>query len=353
MIKVFFAISCLAGVFLFAPAQAVRLGCTDPQALNFDSLSFENDGSCRYQTEKIEPSEPVILSESLSEISGIVFWKGYYWGHNDGGNGALIYRLDTLSGKIRKVIGLRSAANVDWEDMAQDQLNFYIGDFGNNAKGNRTDLMIYKVPKRLFELPGDTVWISAEDYSIIRFVYEDQSITASSGSNNTPFDCEAMFFYKEQLHLITKNWIGDFSVHYVLPAQPGSYRAKRLDSLFTGGFMVTGADITKDDAILLTAYNRSGACRIILIFGIESRIDFFKKAHKRFLELPSGYFIGQLEAICIRNDFDVMLGSERILLPTGVVPQNFRPLSIEKWVAAYYRRNHSNAWPLNGHPNLK
>ena len=33
------------------------------------------------------------LPSSLDEWSGMVYWDGLFWGHNDGGNGAYLYAL--------------------------------------------------------------------------------------------------------------------------------------------------------------------------------------------------------------------------------------------------------------------
>jgi hypothetical protein len=49
-----------------------------------------------------------------------------------------------------KKIKLNGVKNNDWEELTQDKTHFYLGDFGNNASGNRTDLTIYKIAKTHF-----------------------------------------------------------------------------------------------------------------------------------------------------------------------------------------------------------
>jgi hypothetical protein len=42
--------------------------------------------------------------------------------------------------------------NTDWEEISQDSSYIYVGDFGNNYQGNRTDLHILRIEKKSFLL---------------------------------------------------------------------------------------------------------------------------------------------------------------------------------------------------------
>jgi hypothetical protein len=314
-------------------------GCTDPQATNFDSLANLNNGSCIYGAVGFLPSSPVNLPATLEEISGMVFWDGLFWGHNDSGNGPWIYAFDTLSGQVAKVVHLQGASNIDWEDMAQDEAHFYIGDFGNNANGNRTNLTIYKVPKALLVEAIDTIVIEKPQFDVIQYTYADQVSFNPTGANNTRFDCEAMFYHENTLHLITKNWVGDYAVHYTLPAVAGTHVAERQDSLFTGGFMITAADMGADDMVLLTAYNRTGSCAFFLIYGFGGINSLFDTGNKRRINLPSAFQIAQLEGVCFINGIRGAIGSERFRASVFDIPQNIRRFNTFQWVVDHYKRN--------------
>ncbi len=314
-------------------------GCTDPQASNFNAAASVNDGSCTYGNQNYIPSQTINLPSTLIELSGMVYWRGQFWGHNDGGGGAWFYAFDTANGSIRKVIGLTGASNNDWEDMAQDSLNFYIGDFGNNANGNRRNLRIYIIPKEYIDNSGDTLLLGNSQYKIIQFSYPDQVDFSPTGANKTRFDCEAMFFHRGRLHLFTKNWIGNFSVHYSLPSLPGTYAATRHDSLNTEGFLITAADIGAEDQMLLTAYNAGGACSIFLVYGFNEGPDYFNNGNKRKINLPSAIQIGQLEAVCYINGIRGAFGSERFQVSIFNTPQNTRRFTTDQWLLDHYQHN--------------
>lgn len=314
-------------------------GCTDPQASNFDSLSTRNNGSCLYVQTNYSPSGVVNLPASLIELSGMIYWNGLFWGHNDGGGGPWMYAFDTLSGTVRKTIGLSNATNIDWEDMAQDEENIYIGDFGNNSNGNRTNLCIYKISKSLLAGNADTLLLQPGQYERINFSYPDQEDFSPTGANRTRFDCETLLFHRGKLHLITKNWIGNYSVHYSLPIVPGTWVASRHDSLFTGGFLITGGDSGADDEIMLTAYNASGSCALFLVYGFDNGIHYFNSGNKRRINLPGAISIGQLEAICFINGIRGALASERFQVSFINVQQNMRRFTSGQWISDHYRRN--------------
>lgn len=328
----------------FYPAGtfAQQQGCTDPQASNFMPGATINNGTCIYGAQNYSPGQSVNLPSALVELSGMVYWRGDFWGHNDGGNGTWLYALDTLTGAVKKVIGLNGAANIDWEDIAQDSLHFYLGDFGNNANGNRANLKVYVVPKGLVDIPGDTVLLSADKFSVIQFKYEDQTDFSATVANNTRFDCEAMFFHRGRLHLVTKNWIGNFSVHYSIPSLAGNYTATRHDSLNTAGFMITGADIGAEDQLLLTAYNRGGSCALFLIYGFGSGSNYFETGNKRKINLPPATQIGQLESVCYINGIRGVMGSEKFQVSIFNVSQNIRAFYTGQWVIDHYRHNSLN-----------
>ena len=174
-------------------------GCPDPAANNYNASATANDGSCTYANVSLTPALNANLTDTLNETSGLLWWNKQVWTHDDSGGQPDLYSVDVSNGGILKTVTVTNATNVDWEDIAQDDKFIYIGDFGNNAHGNRTDLKIYRVKKADVK---NNIAITA---SVIRFSYSDQTDFTPQASNNTNFDCEAMVVYGDSLFLFSKN----------------------------------------------------------------------------------------------------------------------------------------------------
>lgn len=96
-----------------------------------------------------EPTQiGVITDPSIAEISGIApsrTAKGLWWVHNDSGDKARLYVVNS-GGKLLGRYTVTGARNRDWEDMAgfTAQKRLYIADFGDNEL-KRDDLTLYRV----------------------------------------------------------------------------------------------------------------------------------------------------------------------------------------------------------------
>lgn len=192
-LKVFLA----ALFFLYLlPARADTPGCTDPNAPNYNPSATINDGSCSYGNTNYAPQRLATLPATVRESSGLLLWNGLLWTHNDSGGSPDLYALDPDGATVvQRVVRVRNASNVDWEDITHDGEYGYIGDFGNN-NGNRTDLKVYRF--LLEELEGDTVNAEA-----IMFSYPDQSDFTPRPQNNN-FDAEAMIVLDDSLYIFLK-----------------------------------------------------------------------------------------------------------------------------------------------------
>jgi len=62
-------------------------------------------------------SETTILSDSVLETSGLIFLDGRLITHNDSGDGAKLYEIDTLTGDVLRTVFIRNAPHRDWEDI--------------------------------------------------------------------------------------------------------------------------------------------------------------------------------------------------------------------------------------------
>jgi hypothetical protein len=179
--------------------KAQSVGCNDHKASNFSRAALFNDGSCVYRDTVLKPISTVELPNALNETSGLVLWNHQLWSHNDSGNDNQIFTLDTLTGKILHSYPLKATVNHDWEEISQDQEFLYVGDFGNNANGCRTDLNILRISKKS---------LLANDPKVdsVQFSYSDQLSFTPVAGNKSDFDCEAFIVTKDSIYLFTKQW---------------------------------------------------------------------------------------------------------------------------------------------------
>ncbi|MCC6459948.1 MAG: hypothetical protein IT260_05740 [Saprospiraceae bacterium] len=185
------------------------------------------------------------LPDAIREVSGIVrLPDGKLWLLNDSHNPSELFHFDPQSGALLETRRL-PVPNRDWEDLTTDNNGYlYIGDFGNNYN-KRRDLCIFKYHLATGQLDS------------ICFRYPDQQDFPPEDKRNWNYNCEAMIFWNDSLHLFSKNaFKGNFvTKHYVLPAKPGQYTAVFQDSLVLKNRVVTGAALSPDGRTLaLTSY---------------------------------------------------------------------------------------------------
>ncbi len=319
-------------IFFLLPAleiqgqQALR-GCTDPAAQNFDSTARVNDGSCRYAPERKNPRPQFRMPAGLEEQSGMVWWNGLLWIHNDGGAAPVIMGLDTTGASIRRKVTLRGATNIDWEDMSQDEQYLYIADAGNNASGNRTNLCIYRVQKKDLEHTEGDIEVDAER---IEFRYEDQADPpTASAPNTTDFDTEAMVCRNGRVFLFTKQWTSRQTSLYSFPAIPGRQVARKMGSFDAGG-LITGAALSPDGQTLaLTGYSPMLSRFIWILYGFSQ--DAFFGGHRRLIRLTGP---AQTESACFLDNDRLLLGSERFRM----LPERMETLWLGDLLSPYRNR---------------
>lgn len=226
------------------------------------------------------------LPERLNESSGITYRKGdkSFISHNDSGNSSELFTINE-QGNLLETQDFPQIKNNDWEDICSDDSgNIYIGDFGNN-RHNRTNLAVYK-------LSGDKI-------DTISFRYTDQKAFPSPIKN---FDCEAFFWFNNNLYLFSKNWEtkGKTSKLYQLSDQVGNYVISPIDEIELKT-QVTAADVntTGSEFVLLT-YGKA------LFFEInQGKIDFSSPKFCRKTRRK------QTEAICYKSDEELYFTNEQ------------------------------------------
>jgi len=276
-------------------------GCTDPNANNFNSSATINNGCCTYNQSNCAPYEYINpLPNELEENSGLIFFNQHFWSHNDSGGENCIYELDSSNGQIIRKIVIENASNYDWEDIAQDSLYIYIGEFGNNA-GDRQDLKILKLSKSE-AINNDT--ISAE---FIRFSYADQS-SFSLPYQGHNYDCEALISYGDSLFLFTKNWDDKESKIYKIPKDTGTYILP-ISAQFNVDGLITAADISPNKKqIILCGYKNYKP--FFWIFWDFQANDILS-GNKRRIDFPATYLGYQTEGLCFVNNEYFCISNEK------------------------------------------
>ena len=303
-------------MFIITNKSIAQSGCTDVLAKNYNSKAIENDGSCKYKKLKLKEFKSVALSDSLNETSGLIEWENHLYTHNDDTD-LNLYQLDQ-NGTILKKIHLSGIKNIDCEDLTHDEHFIYLGDFGNNAKGNRTDLTIYKIEK-------DSLFIQPK-IEAITFSYPNQKDFSKQNKNTTDFDCEAIITTENELLLITKQWHSKQTTVYRLPKSVGNHAAEMLATLNVNG-LITGATYNQEkNLIVLCGYSKKLKPFIYLISDLKN-LD-FEKTNQRKIQLKLPFH--QIEAISTTNGVDFYLTNERFSRKIiGTIEQQLHRFSLD------------------------
>lgn len=288
---------------LLQPVQAQNTaqpiyGCTDPLSANYNANATVNDGSCTYGSASVTPDETFTLTTTVDETSGLIMYSNSLFTMNDDSDTKL-YRLDPDNGNILETIDLPGVTNIDWEEIAQDAGYIYIGDFGNNANGNRTNLRIVRISKASLQ-SGSPV----ADY--INFSYSNQASFAATGNNNTDFDCEAMIVGNNNIYLFTKQWVSEETSVYQLPKTPGTYTAQLQDTLDVNG-LITGATYLQDKRLLvLSGYTSLLSPFVYLLYDFQG--SHFFGGNKRKVDVSLSFH--QVEGIATTDGINYYLTNE-------------------------------------------
>lgn len=309
-------------------------GCTDPLANNYNSAATQNDGSCAYNPASTGVLQSWNLPPALEESSGLLIWNGLLWTHNDDAD-IHLYALDTSDIPNFQAYPLTGTANTDWEEIAQDDTFLYIGDFGNNAGGNRTDLHILRVEKASL-LAGqpliDTIWFS----------YSLQTDLSDAGPNNTDFDCEAFIVAEDSIYLFTKEWVSRKSSVYVLPKAPGTHVAQ-FQAVHDVQGLITGAAWLEDKRLIaLCGYSPLLQPFLFLLYDFPGR-DFFA-GNKRKINVTLPFH--QVEGIATADGLSYFLSNERFSQSLVTTEQKLQRLDLSGFLGAYLQSVTSVAAPV-------
>jgi len=309
----------VSAFLMIAQANAQVSGCTDPKSPAYNPSATLNDGSCTYNPTTIIPEKLGNLPAAVRETSGLMFWNGLLWTHNDSGAQPELVALDSANRTVVKTLRIGNATNVDWEDITKDDTHAYIADFGNN-NGNRTNLRIYKVP--LADL--DTESPTAE---VINFSYSDQE-DFTSKPNNNDYDAEALIAVGDSLYIFSKNWVNLRTRVYSLPKNPGTYVAQVQGNIYADG-MITGADFNAQDSVLvLCGYNKVLQPFVWLLWDFRS-MDFFG-GNKRKINFNLPFH--QIEGVVWKGGTEYWLSNEEFT-QIGNIPAALYSIKTNDWIS--------------------
>jgi len=256
-----------------------------------------------------EPPEKVLVLEQIGELpavlienSGMTALGDLIWFINDGGNEAALYGYNREQDTVVRTVVVKNSINSDWEDISQNENYIYIGDFGNNASGNRTDLRILIIDQSDLLADIDTVTPSG----IIAFHYEDQTDFTPMAENTSPYDCEAFIATEDSLFLFTKDWQSLQTRIYSLSIESGTQTAKFRKQWNVSGLITAAAWSSEKQELFLLGYTPlfpfiwlySGFSPEDLSFVKGNRTDF------------SNFFGTQTEGILISADGSIFISSE-------------------------------------------
>lgn len=300
-------------------------GCTDPLGQNYNPMATVNDGSCEYASASVAPSSSVNLPDEVEETSGLVIYNNALFTHNDNSD-VNLYGLDSITGGVLQTLPITGSINQDWEELAQDNDYFYIGDFGNNVSGNRTNLHILKINK-LSLLSGNA------EVGQINFTYSNQTDFSSQNNNATDFDCEAMVISLDSIYLFTKQWVSKKTSVYALPKTPGTYTAQLKATYDVNGF-ITGATYLEDKKlIVLSGYSSLVSPFLYLLYDFKEH-NFFS-GNKRKVSM-SGSSFHQVEGIATANGINYFVTNEHLAQQPFInVAQKLHRLDLSSFLAGY------------------
>ncbi|UTX50191.1 hypothetical protein [Chryseobacterium sp. MA9] len=268
---------------------------------------------------KIKKHRVNYLNDKIEETSGLDILNGKLYTFNDSGNPAELFEIDKNNGEIIRTLKT-NLINNDWEALANDGENFYIGDFGNNA-GTRKNLMIYKVPfgrldtALVDKMPGSE---RALDGSEILFYYPEQTKFISKNTKND-FDAEAMIYLNGKLHIFTKEWASKATSHYIVDPEISELQKAEKIEVYKTGFVVTDASYF-DKKLYLVGYTKKTEVFLDIFTETEPGI-FFKQTPKHYY-LGTAFSLAQIEGISV-DEKGIYISGEKFNSPLGTTKPSF------------------------------
>ncbi len=313
--------------------QAQISGCTDPLATNYNPAATKNDGSCIYESANISPVKSWNFPQIINETSGLVYWNQKFWTHNDDTD-TNIYSFDTLDINTYTKHPLPHVQNYDWEEISQDSLYFYMGDFGNNTNGNRKDLKILRIEK-------NSLLANHPLIDTIHFSYSLQTDFTSTGSNNTDFDCEAFIVTNDSIYLFTKEWVSLNSSIYSLPKIPGTYTANFQSKHNVNGLITGATYLASKNLVVLCGYGKFLGPFFYLLYDFE--FPYFFSGNKR--KIGTNWTFYQIEGITTEDGLNYYTTNEEFTVPLigNTINAQFHKFDLSPYLSNFLNASSENS----------
>ncbi|WP_037500174.1 hypothetical protein [Sphingobacterium deserti] len=188
-----------------------------------------------------------VTDSRLNELSGIVASRkmpNMFWTHNDSGDSARIFLIDSKA-KLRCIFSLEGVDAVDVEDIAwyeKDGKSYLVlADIGDN-RGIRKDIQLYIFEEPEWQEGNAVAKISQQGIKRINMRYEDK-----------PRDAEALFVdpFDKKAYLISKRdlRVGVYPIDFESARSGSSLTLKRRLTLPMT--FITAADVAADGSRIL------------------------------------------------------------------------------------------------------
>ena len=252
-------------------------------------LFFAND-EVQVQVQVQAKTESGLLCElknqKVNESSGICISlrkQGFYWTHNDSGDGPNLYTFDE-QGNDWGTYTLSGAKAIDWEDIASTTIQgvkyIYVGDIGDNAR-KREDIKIYRLQEP--EIRKGTHTLRKFDIFILK--YPDQS-----------HDAETLLVLPNgDIQIVTKSMDGKSFIFEAKSPQPSRIHTMQKVGEITfegtgimGGFATGGEVDPTNRRVVMRTYTHA------YIWQVDDLNNWHKRTPLQ-IELPKEK---QGEAIC-------------------------------------------------------
>ncbi|MDD2636366.1 MAG: HYR domain-containing protein [Bacteroidales bacterium] len=308
-------------VCLFANAQVS--GCTDPLATNYNTEATINDGSCTYGTSTVSAAVSHELPEIIEETSGLIYWNNSIWTHNDDTD-INLYSFDFENVENYNTYELTGTQNIDQEEISQDSNYIYIGDFGNNVSGNRTNLQILRIEKQSL-LDGTPI------IDTISFVYSNQTNFEATEANKTDFDCEAFIVSTDSIYLFTKQWVSKKTAVYSLSKYPGEHIAHYKNEFNVNG-LITGAVFNRAKrCVVLCGYSSLMQPFFYLLYDFNGN-DFFS-GNKRKISFSSS--LHQVEGVTTKDGLTYYASNEKLSQSFITIAPKIHEVDLSTYLSDY------------------
>jgi len=216
----------------------------------------------KIQTDEIKESSGLSASECQDVL----------WTHNDAGNGAFIFGMDT-QGKHLGTWKVLNARNTDWESIAtfkdsSGKCSLLIADIGDNDE-NRSELHIYRIPEPALSPEGPASNtkkpLETEPAEVLNFSYPD-------GPNNA----ETVLVHPAtgDIYIVTKKARGPAAVHKLTPVfgSPEIATTEKVGELSVPSDppgLITGGSISPDGRRVMLC-DKKGGYELVLPDGTDT-----------------------------------------------------------------------------------